>query len=301
MTADEIRKQFILSKQALQNYLNLGLLTPVPGTDENSVPLYYTDEVAVIREALTTCNSSIKRLISIREKVVKEIVKTNATFAMLKLDEAFKESAASGIIDAVALFIRKAVPNLDKTMCPLYWLECAEESDIERMFKGISYTVPGRTPQDYCNDLYHEVEAMDVTSLLHIIDERDALEKENLDLKDRIKELEEKIKLLEPSAEANIVSHGYGTELSEKQVEGLSVSICECGFTVRVVNCLKSYSQGENNILTLKDVVPIPSSELCKFRNFGKNSLTEIISKLAEYDLALGMDIVEINGKYYQK
>ncbi len=66
---------------------------------------------------------------------------------------------------------------------------------------------------------------------------------------------------------------------------------------------MKSYWNYENDesIATIRDVVKFKESDLKKFRNFGKNSAAEIVDFLAKYDLTLGMEIVEIDGKYYSK
>lgn len=301
MTADEIREQFKLSKQALTNYLNLGVLTPVPGTEDSKNPLYYTDEVAVIREALTTCDSSIKRLNSIRNNVLKEIFHANAALAVLQLDDATKESVANSIIDSISLFLTQAIPNVDKSRVPLYWLLWKECPKVEEFVEYFSCVENRHNIYDYCKDLYEEVAAIDATSLLNIIDDKAALEKENQALKDRIKELEEKIEILGPTSEQYIANHGFVKELTEKQVEGLRKDVFDCGFTVRVLNCLKAQTTEDYYIETLKEVVMIKPTELKRFRNFGKNSLQEIIDKLAEYDLTLGMSFFEANGKIYTK
>src|SRR5574344_1058717 len=106
ISAEEIRKQLFLTKQALNNYLNLGVLTPVPGTEDSENPLYYTDEVAAIRESLTSCQSSISRLNGIRLKVQKEIDKANTALATLHLDAITKDKMANTVIDTISLFMQ---------------------------------------------------------------------------------------------------------------------------------------------------------------------------------------------------
>lgn len=303
ISAEELRKQFVLSKQALSNYQNLGVLTPVPGTEDDANPLYYADEVAVIREALTSCESSIKRLNNIRNNVVKEIFKTRAAHAVLQLDEATKQGAATSIIDSVALFLNMAVPNLKECETPLYWLRWTEDRELDRFIECMSNGRPFQTPQDYCNALYHETEVVDATSLIHVIEERNALEEANEELKKDVEKLRKQLELLSPNAQVALSRYGYGKELTEKQIQGLHKNIFDCNFTVRVLNCLKSYWNYENDesITTIRDVVKFKESDLKKFRNFGKNSAAEIVDFLAKYDLTLGMEIVEIDGKYYSK
>ena len=303
ISAEELRKQFVLSKQALSNYQNLGVLTPVPGTEGDANPLYYADEVAVIREALTSCESSIKRLNNIRNNVVKEIFKTRAAHAVLQLDEATKQGAATSIIDSVALFLNMAVPNLKECETPLYWLRWTEDRELDRFIECMSNGRPFQTPQDYCNALYHETEVVDATSLIHVIEERNALEEANEELKKDVEKLRKQLELLSPNAQVALSRYGYGKELTEKQIQGLHKNIFECNFTVRVLNCLKSYwnYETDESITTIRDVVKFKESDLKKFRNFGKNSAAEIVDFLAKYDLTLGMEIVEIDGKYYSK
>ena len=301
MTADEIRKQLHLTKQAMTNYLNLGILTPVPGTENDAKPSYYADEVAAISETLTTCENSIKRLNSIRNKVNDEIFKTKAALAVLQLDEATKQGAVTSIIDSIALYLNKAVPNLDLCQIPLYWLRWSDNMDIDYFMEIMCKNRPFRTPQDFCNKLYHETEVIDATTLNHVIEERDALEKENEELKKTIDKLHEQLDLLAPDARAALSRYGYGKELTDKQIRGLQKNIFDCDFTVRILNCLKAYCYGDESITTLKDIVRFTATDLKKFRNFGKNSANEIINQLAKYDLTLGMDIVEVDGKYYCK
>lgn len=309
ISAEEIRKQLFLTKQALNNYLNLGVLTPVPGTEDSENPLYYTDEVASIREALTSCQSSISRLNGIRLKVQKEIDKANTALATLNLDAITKDKMANTVIDTISLFMQRALPqlvNLGYHGYPFGILENTYEAATERaerILRLMEMESERRSPQDFHNDLRHEVEILDVTSFTNCLEERDALQKENDDLKKEIDELNHKIALLtnDPEARTNLSDQGYKKELNEKQVNGLSKDIFDCGFTVRVLNCLKSLSTSDYYINTLKDVAMIKMKDMKQIRNLGKNSIQEIVDKLAEYDLTLDMDIMEIEGKHYSK
>ena len=56
--------------------------------------------------------------------------------------------------------------------------------------------------------------------------------------------------------------------------------------SVRAMNCLKSA-----DLETLGQLVALHKSELLKFRNFGKKSLTELEEKLKSLNLNFGMDI----------
>ncbi len=66
----------------------------------------------------------------------------------------------------------------------------------------------------------------------------------------------------------------------------LKTSLEDMDLSVRAYNCLKAAK-----INTLADMVKYDTSELLKFRNFGKKSLVEIEALLVEKGLSFGMDI----------
>ncbi len=66
----------------------------------------------------------------------------------------------------------------------------------------------------------------------------------------------------------------------------LALKINEIELSVRSTNCLANA-----NIETIGELVVMPESEMLRFRNFGKKSLTEIKQKLDELGLSLGMDL----------
>jgi DNA-directed RNA polymerase subunit alpha len=66
----------------------------------------------------------------------------------------------------------------------------------------------------------------------------------------------------------------------------LALKINEIELSVRSTNCLANAS-----IDTIGELVVMPESEMLRFRNFGKKSLTEIKQKLDELGLCLGMDL----------
>lgn len=66
----------------------------------------------------------------------------------------------------------------------------------------------------------------------------------------------------------------------------LALKINEIELSVRSTNCL----QGAD-IETIAELVIMPETDMLKFRNFGKKSLTEIKEKLEEMELHLGMDL----------
>ena len=66
----------------------------------------------------------------------------------------------------------------------------------------------------------------------------------------------------------------------------LSKSIDEMELSVRSHNCLQAAGIHEISDLVSKD-----ESEMLKFKNFGRKSLTELNEKLGELNLRFGMDI----------
>jgi DNA-directed RNA polymerase subunit alpha len=69
-------------------------------------------------------------------------------------------------------------------------------------------------------------------------------------------------------------------------LQKLALKINEIELSVRSTNCLANA-----NIETIGELVVMPESEMLRFRNFGKKSLTEIKQKLDELALSLGMDL----------
>ena len=66
----------------------------------------------------------------------------------------------------------------------------------------------------------------------------------------------------------------------------LKTKLVDTDLSVRALNCLKSAE-----VETLGDLVRYNKTDLLKFRNFGKKSLTELDDLLSELKLSFGMDI----------
>jgi DNA-directed RNA polymerase subunit alpha len=66
----------------------------------------------------------------------------------------------------------------------------------------------------------------------------------------------------------------------------LKTSLADLDLSVRAYNCLKSA-----DVRTLGDLVNLDISDMMKFRNFGKKSLTELEQLVAEKGLTFGMDL----------
>ncbi len=64
--------------------------------------------------------------------------------------------------------------------------------------------------------------------------------------------------------------------------------LADLDLSVRALNCLKAA-----DIETLGQLCSIQRSELLKFRNFGKKSLTELDAKLVTLNLSFGMDLTK--------
>ncbi|MDE6555572.1 MAG: DNA-directed RNA polymerase subunit alpha, partial [Duncaniella sp.] len=66
----------------------------------------------------------------------------------------------------------------------------------------------------------------------------------------------------------------------------LKSKLVDMDLSVRALNCLKSAE-----VETLGELVVFNKTDLLKFRNFGKKSLTELDALLASLNLSFGMDI----------
>ena len=70
----------------------------------------------------------------------------------------------------------------------------------------------------------------------------------------------------------------------------LKTSLNDLDLSVRAYNCLKAA-----DIKTLGDLVSIEISDMMKFRNFGKKSLTELEELVDTRGLSFGMDLAKYN------
>ena len=66
----------------------------------------------------------------------------------------------------------------------------------------------------------------------------------------------------------------------------LKTKLVDMDLSVRALNCLKAAE-----VDTLGDLVTYTKSDLMKFRNFGKKSLTELDELVESKGLSFGMDI----------
>ena len=66
----------------------------------------------------------------------------------------------------------------------------------------------------------------------------------------------------------------------------LKTNLSDLDLSVRAYNCLKAA-----DIKTLGDLARLDISDMMKFRNFGKKSLTELEQLVAEKGLTFGMDL----------
>ncbi len=66
----------------------------------------------------------------------------------------------------------------------------------------------------------------------------------------------------------------------------LKKSVDEMELSVRSYNCLKA-----NNIRTIADLVSHEEADMLKFKNFGRKSLNELMTKLKSMGLEFGMDV----------
>ena len=70
----------------------------------------------------------------------------------------------------------------------------------------------------------------------------------------------------------------------------LKTDLTEFGLSVRALNCLKTAE-----VYTLGELVAFKKSDMLKFRNFGKKSLSELEELIAEKRLTFGFDIRRYN------
>ena len=68
--------------------------------------------------------------------------------------------------------------------------------------------------------------------------------------------------------------------------KALKIPLEELDLSVRAYNCLKAA-----NVCNLGDIVQLEVSDMMKFRNFGKKSLTELQQLIAEKGISFGMDV----------
>ncbi len=87
--------------------------------------------------------------------------------------------------------------------------------------------------------------------------------------------------------ETNVSDHAE--ELDEEVLrmrQQLKTKLTDLNLSVRALNCLKAAE-----VETLGELVQLNKSDLLKFRNFGKKSLTELDDLLASLNLSFGTDI----------
>ncbi|MDR1583861.1 MAG: DNA-directed RNA polymerase subunit alpha, partial [Prevotellaceae bacterium] len=91
--------------------------------------------------------------------------------------------------------------------------------------------------------------------------------------------------------EVKIKDEGGYTDYDEDTAQMrqlLNTKLSDMDLSVRALNCLKT-----SDIDTLADLVKLQRSDLMKFRNFGKKSLTELDELLTKHNLHFGMDVTK--------
>ncbi|MCX5634159.1 MAG: DNA-directed RNA polymerase subunit alpha [Phycisphaerae bacterium] len=83
---------------------------------------------------------------------------------------------------------------------------------------------------------------------------------------------------------AELAEVEQGTEVDEQLIEKLKMPIQELELSVRASNCLEA-----SHIETVGQLVKMTEAQLLKLRSFGKTSLREIVRKLEDLGLKLGM------------
>jgi predicted transcriptional regulator len=114
--------------------------------------------------------------------------------------------------------------------------------------------------------------------LKRITNELLMLRKENAELKKAYSDLKTTVSILENKAPEDVI------EANAPLVALLNTPITDLDLSVRALNCMK-YAE----ISTLGELVKHNKSELLRYRNFGRKSLTEIEELLQQFGLRLGM------------
>ena len=83
-----------------------------------------------------------------------------------------------------------------------------------------------------------------------------------------------------------------GAQVDDALTDKLAMDISELHLSVRASNCLEA-----QKFSTVAELVIKTDAELLRIRNFGKTSLTEVKSRLADLGLALGMDPELVKSK----
>ena len=90
------------------------------------------------------------------------------------------------------------------------------------------------------------------------------------------------------SLEEDIVEEFYEDTLHMRQL--LKTELTEFGLSVRALNCLKTAE-----VFTLGELVSFKKSDMLKFRNFGKKSLSELEDLIEEKGLTFGFNTEKYN------
>ena len=111
------------------------------------------------------------------------------------------------------------------------------------------------------------------------------LKEENNYLKKELQEKNDKIASLHAQPENNLVVDDPTRKLSKL----LATYVRDLDISVRAKNCLCAAE-----IKTVRDLVNYKRSDLLRFRNFGKRSITELEEWLEKHGLQFGMDVDSI-------
>ena len=121
------------------------------------------------------------------------------------------------------------------------------------------------------------------------LDELDRLRIENVGLKNTVRvmsnELKKKMVCYNLSDEERIRK----IRETDEVIKTLSTSLRDCNLSVRALHCLRAAEIG-----TVGELVRYNKSDLLKFRNFGKRSLSELDDLLNSVGLSFGMDVDKV-------
>ena len=135
--------------------------------------------------------------------------------------------------------------------------------------------------------------AAEIKGIKAKLDELESMKADMAEMKNTMRIMSQELKLQrEEEQKQREMEEAERVEYIKQKDEKLKVfrtDIKECGFSARTLNCLKAA-----DVETLGDLVQYNKTDLLKFRNFGKKSLTEVIDFLESRGLDFGMDVDRI-------
>lgn len=265
MKAVDVAKKFGVTRQTVSNWVNKGLLKSIKldgchyvtiasvKAVENKCPNIVPEEDLLIeyQNNLRELNDDYRKTI----ENLKEDIEGNRFLLKTR-------TIASRLISEIYILLKGSV---DYGRCDLITKSLIGGNDIVSVSRDFNLT-PTRITQ---------IVEKHLTKLRLSMQDYDTLNKENKELREKVKALEINIK-------------GYGNLTVEKKK--LDVQSCilnsrleDFNISARSLHCCY-----ENNIFTIGELVSLQKTDLLKLRNFGRKSLSEIMDFVEKLGLELG-------------